>query len=320
MVKYKDYYSTLGVPRNASEKEIKSAYRKLARQHHPDVNQGDKTAEDKFKDIAEAYEVLSDADKRKRYDTLGANWKAGADFTPPPGFSGFSFDFNDLRGFGQNSPFSDFFETLFGQTFTGQPGAGGPGGARRGGTMKGADQEADIELTIEEAAKGSARNVHISAPGQKQRTLQVKIPPGVRTGSKVRVAGEAGPNPMGGPPGDLYLKVKLKPHPYFSVEGDNLVSELVVSPALAVLGGEVQVNTLDGPVRINIPANSQSGRMLRLRERGLPRLKQKIKGDHLVRLKVNVPANITEEERELYRQLLEIENRRSETQASASAS
>jgi DnaJ-class molecular chaperone len=125
---------------------------------------------------------------------------------------------------------------------------------------------------------------------------------------------------MGGPPGDLYLKVKLKPHPYFSVEGDNLVSELVVSPALAVLGGEVQVNTLDGPVRINIPANSQSGRMLRLRERGLPKLKQKIKGDHLVRLKVNVPANITEEERELYRQLLEIENRRSETQASASAS
>lgn len=319
MVKYKDYYSTLGVPRNASEKEIKSAYRKLARQHHPDVNQGNKASEDKFKDIAEAYEVLSDADKRKRYDTLGANWKAGADFTPPPGFSGFSFDFGDLGGFGKNSPFSDFFESLFGQTFTAQQGAAGPG--RRGpGPIRGADQEADIELTIEEAAKGAARNVHISAPGQKQRTLQVKIPPGVRTGSKVRVAGEAGPNPMGGQPGDLYLKVKLKLHPYFSVEGDNLVSELVVSPALAVLGGEAQVNTLDGQVRINIPANSQSGRMLRLRERGLPKLKQKIRGDHLVRLKVNVPANITEEERELYRQLLELENRRSETQASASAS
>ena len=310
MVKYKDYYNTLGVPRNASEKEIKAAYRKLARQHHPDVNAGKKESEDKFKDIAEAYEVLSDADKRKRYDTLGANWKAGADFTPPPG--GFTFDFGDLGGFGRNSPFSDFFETLFGQTFAAQ---GGPGGGR---PSRGQDQEADIELTIEEAAAGAARNVHISAPGQKQRTLQVKIPAGVRTGSKVRVAGEAGPNPMGGPSGDLYLKVKLKPHAYFSVEGDNLVSELVVSPALAVIGGEASVTTLDGAVRINIPPNSQTGRMLRLRERGLPKLKQKVRGDHLVRLKVNVPTNCTEEERELYKKLLELENRNSEPKASAS--
>jgi curved DNA-binding protein len=313
LVKYKDYYSTLCVPRNASEKDIKAAYRKLARQHHPDVNPGDKHAEDKFKDIAEAYEVLSDSDKRKRYDTLGANWKAGADFTPPPGFSGFQFDFSDLSGFGRHSPFSDFFETLFGQTFAASQGA--PGGRR---TSKGTDQEADIELSIEEAALGASRNVHITAPGQKPRTLQVKIPAGVRTGSKVRVAGEAGPNPMGGPPGDLYLKVKLKPHPYFAVEGDNLVSELVVSPALAVLGGEAQVTTLDGSVRINIPPMSQAGRMLRLRERGLPKLKQKIRGDHLVRLKINVPANISEEERELYRKLFDLENQKTEAKASAS--
>lgn len=317
MVKFKDYYKTLGVPRSATDKDIKAAYRKLARENHPDANQGKKESEEKFKEISEAYEVLKDPEKRKRYDTLGANWKAGSDFTPPPGGFG-GFDFGDLQGgFGRNSPFSDFFESLFGQTFTQQQGGGGPAGAAGRRSPRGGDQEAEIELTIEEAAAGAARQVQISAPGQRQRTLQVKIPAGVRTGSKVRVAGEAGPNPMGGPAGDLYLKVKLKSHPYYSIEGDNLVSELVISPALAVVGGEATVTTLDGGVRINIPQNSQSGRLLRLRERGLPKLKSKVRGDHLVRLKISIPATATDEERELYRKLLELEQKRVEPKANA---
>ncbi len=305
-VKYKDYYGTLGVSRTATDPEIKAAYRKLARQCHPDTNPGDKSAEEKFKEIAEAYEVLKDPEKRKRYDTLGANWKAGADFNPPPGgFSG--FDFGNLSGFGKNSPFSDFFDVLFGQTFGpgGPNAAGGPFAGARPMT-KGADQEAEIELTVEELARGAARNIQVTKPGQGTKNLQVKIPAGVRPGSKVRVPGEAATAP-GGPSGDLYLRVKLKPHPQFTLEGDNIVSELQISPALAVLGGEVTVDTLDGPVHINVPALSQTGRMLRLRERGLPRLKQTVRGDHMVRLKVNIPKQVTAEEKDLYEHLLKIE-------------
>lgn len=310
-VKYKDYYATLGVNRNATDQEIKTSYRKLARQFHPDTNQGNKAAEEKFKEIAEAYEVLKDPDKRKRYDQLGANWKAGADFNPPPGFGGgFSgFDFGNLGGFGKNSPFSEFFDVLFGQTFGGQ--AGGAAGPAPGGfagprPVKGADQEAEIELTVEELARGAARNIQVTKPGQGTKNLQVKIPAGVRPGSKVRVPGEAATAPGGGA-GDLYLRVKLKPHPLFTLEGDNIVSELQISPAMAVLGGEVTVETLDGPVHINVPPLSQTGRMLRLRERGLPKLKVTVRGDHMVRLKVNIPKQVSPEEKSLYEQLLKLE-------------
>lgn len=309
MVKYKDYYATLQVPRSAADKEIKASYRKLARQYHPDANPGKKDAEEKFKEITEAYEVLKDPEKRRRYDTLGANWKAGADFTPPPGFSGFSFDFGNLGDLGRSSPFSDFFETLFGQTFkAGGEAGGGFGQGKR--TARGPDQEADIELSIEEIARGATRNIHVSAPGARPKTLQVKIPAGVRGGSKVRVPGEAGPSPVGGSAGDLFLRVKIKPHQEFTLEGDNLVSELQITPAQAVVGGEAAVTTLDGQVKINIPPLSQTGRLLRLRERGLPKLKQTIRGDHLVRLKVVVPANVSAEEKELYEKLLDLEKRK----------
>lgn len=312
-VKYKDYYQALGVSRSASEQEIKAAYRKLARQHHPDANPGNKQAEERFKEIAEAYEVLKDPDKRKRYDMLGANWKAGADFNPPPGFGGFNFDFSNLGGFAgkgsASSPFSDFFDILFGQTF-GQQGAS-PGDPRR--TQKGQNQEAEIELSIEELARGTARNIQVGR-GQAVKTLQVKIPAGVRPGSKVRVPGEAPPSPMGGPAGDLFLKVRVKPHPFLTIEGDNLISELSISAPLAVLGGEATVNTLDGSVHINIPPLSQSGRMLRLRERGLPKLKQSVRGDHLVKLKVHMPSSVTEEEKALYQELLKLEKQKKESQ------
>jgi len=315
-VKYKDYYQTLGVQRSATDKEIKAAYRKLARELHPDANPGDKTAEEKFKELTEAYEVLKDAEKRKRYDTLGANWKAGADFNPPPG-NGFNFDFSNLGGFGRGgggatgpggaaSPFSDFFDILFGQTFgqQGQPGMNPGAAAARGRKI---DQEAEIELTIEELAKGAARNIQVTRPGQPMKTLQVKIPAGVRPGSKVRVPGEAPSAPVGGAPGDLFLKVKVKPHPFLTLEGDNLISELQISPPLAVVGGEATVHTLDGPVHINIPPLSQNNRMLRLRERGLPKLKQSVRGDHLVRLKIQMPATVSPEEKKHYEELLQLE-------------
>ncbi len=309
-VKYKDYYQTLGVSRSASDKDIKAAYRKLARECHPDANPGNKQAEEKFKEITEAYEVLKDPDKRKRYDMLGANWKAGADFNPPPGFGGaFNFDFSSFgKGAGASSPFSDFFDVLFGQTF----GQQGPEGARRH-ERRASHQEADIELTIEELARGTARNIQVSRPGQAAKTLQVKIPAGVRPGSKVRVPGEA-PSPAGATPGDLFLKVKVRPHPYLTIEGDNLLSELQISAPLAVMGGEATVNTLDGSVHINIPPLSQNGRMLRLRERGLPKLKQTVRGDHLVKLKVMMPQNLSPEEKELWEQLLRIEKGRQKKQ------
>ncbi|MBY0356690.1 MAG: DnaJ domain-containing protein [Candidatus Obscuribacterales bacterium] len=312
MVKFKDYYATLGVSRSATDKEIKTAYRKLARECHPDTNQGNKNAEEKFKEITEAYEVLKDSDKRKRYDTLGANWKAGADFTPPPGAGNFNFDFSNLGGFsgGGASPFSDFFDMLFGQTF-GQQGGFNPeetfaGNGRRSPAKK-YDQEAEIELTVEELAQGTSRNIQVSRPGQGVRTLEVKIPKGVRPGSRVRVAGEAGPKAGDRSSGDLFLKVKVKPHPQFIVDGDNLISELPISPALAVIGGEATVNTLDGSVHVNIPPLSQSGKMLRLRERGLPRLKQTVRGDHLVRLKIVLPTNLSSEEKKHYQELLNLE-------------
>lgn len=315
MVKYKDYYQVLGVPRTATDKEIKAAYRKLARTHHPDANKGNKASEEKFKEISEAYEVLKDPDKRRRYDQLGSNWKAGAEFRPPPDFGGFSFEF-DL---GKGSPFSDFFEMLFGQSFprggattggaTSQTHASTSGtGAHR--AKRSFDQEAEIELSIEELSRGATRTLQISAPGQKTRTLEVKIPAGVREGSKIRVSGEGAKTPMGA--GDLYLKVKVKPHQHFSIEGDNLVGSLSLSPAQAVLGSEAAVQTLDGPVKIRVPASTQNGKLLRLKGKGLPKLKEPGgRGDLLVRTKIMLPENLSDEEKQLYERLLDLEKSRS---------
>ena len=313
-VKYKDYYQTLGVTRQATDKEIKTAYRNLARSHHPDLHPGNKQAEEKFKEITEAYEVLKDPDKRRRYDMLGANWKAGADFNPPPGFGSFNFDFSNFGkggAAGGASPFSDFFDVLFGQTFGQAAGAGAAGAEARRAAGKPANQEAEIELTIEELARGTARNIQISKPGQPPKTLQVKIPAGVRPGSKVRVPGEAATPSVGGQTGDLFLKVRVKPHPFLTIEGDNLISELQISAPLAVIGGEATVNTLDGSVHINVPPLSQAGRMLRLRERGLPKLKQSVRGDHLVKIKVVMPSAVTPEEKELWEKLLQLEKKKS---------
>jgi curved DNA-binding protein len=325
VVKFKDYYEVLGVPRTATDKEIKAAYRKLARQHHPDANKGNKASEERFKEIGEAYEVLKDPAKRQRYDQLGSSFKDGSDFRPPPGYSGagtgpggFSFDFGSMGRGGQSAgqggaAFSDFFEMLFGQNFGTQAGSqfggmGGMGGAVPPGMQQGGkrrDQELDIELTVEELATGTTRTIQITEPGAKARTLEVKIPAGVRAGSKIRVAGEGGKS-MGGPV-DLFLKVQVKPHEYFTIDGDNLICEISLSPAQAVLGAEAAVNTLDGSIRIRIPAGTQNGRLLRLRGRGLPKIKGGTNGDQLVRAKIVIPAAVTAQEKALYEQLAALE-------------
>lgn len=339
MVKFKDYYQTLGVPRTSTQKEIKTAYRNLARKFHPDANKGDKGAEEKFKEIAEAYEVLKDPDKRQKYDTLGNNWKAGSDFKPPPDFSGggFNFDFEKFGDFSKQGPFSDFFDILFGQTF-GQPGAqqagrgttGGASGrtttqqqqqrsAAAGGPTERSnrmyDQEADIELSVEELAKGAQRTLKITPPGAEAKTIEVKIPPGVRPGSRVRIAGQGMKTPRGR--GDLFLRVKVKPHSEFTIDGDNIICELSISPALAVLGGQAGVPTLDGTVKIKIPAGTQNGRMLRLKGRGLPSSKNTVKGDLLIRVKIVIPSHPSDKERSLYEQLAELEKATSPTGSNA---
>ena len=250
-VKFKDYYEVLGVPRGASEDEIRKTYRQLARKYHPDVNPNDKSAEEKFKEINEAYEVLSDADKRKRYDELGANWKSGADFTPPPGARNGRVNFTDFAdGFGgarSASDFSDFFESLF----------GGRGSARSSADfrMPAQDIEAEISLTLEEAHRGVKRNITLQSSGtDRMKSLEVTILPGVREGTVIRLAGQGEPGANGGPPGDLYLHVRIEPHPLFEIVGDADVQiEFPVAPWEAALGAKVTVPTLDGPVETKIP-------------------------------------------------------------------
>ena len=317
MVKFRDYYEILGVQRKASEQEIKTAYRKLARQFHPDANKGKKSAEEKFKEIGEAYEVLKDAEKRRRYDLLGADYKAGNEFRPPPDFSGggANFDFGNMGGgFGGGSNFSDFFEMLFGQSMAGESASAHPGTFRSGPFASGhparhrapIPQEADIELTIEEMSKGTTRTLQITSPSASAKTIEVKIPVGVHPGSKIRVAG-GGASKNAVNTGDIYLNVKAKPHSYFTLDGSNLLCEIYITAAQAVLGSEVKVNTLEGEKTVKVPAGSQTGRTLRLRGLGLPGLKGAAAGDQLIKIKITIPTKPSPEEIKLYEQLIKIE-------------
>jgi DnaJ-class molecular chaperone len=293
-VKYKDYYKILGVSRSATQDEIKATYRKLARKYHPDVNPGDKKAEEKFKEINEAYEVLSDSKKRELYDRLGPNWKAGTEFTPPPGWENIRIDFGDF-GFGRpGGGFSDFFETLFGDL------RGRGQGATREAVWStpGADVESEITLTLEEAHRGVTRHVTLS----NGKSLEIKIPAGVREGSVIRLAGQGDSGMAGGRPGDLYLRVRVQPHPVFEVSGDDILVEMPIAPWEAVLGMMIRVPTLNGAVEVTVPPGSQGGQKLRLREQGLNR-RRGGRGDEYVRLKIVVPTNPTPAERRLFEQL-----------------
>lgn len=315
-VQFKDYYETLGVPRGASEADIKKAFRRLARQHHPDVARDKRKAEEKFKEINEAYEVLGDSAKRKKYDELGADWKAGAEFRPPPGWEGFggwrgfrgrapggeAFEFN-LGGTG----FSDFFEQVFGQM-----GRGGRGGFRAGRAFdaeefaeRGSDIEGEILVNLNEALHGSVRAVSVrrgSGRSMKTETYQVKIPPGVSEDQRLRLAGRGEAGSGGGGAGDLYLRVRFARHPDFEVDGHNLIHEAELTPWEAVLGANLAVPTLDGRVNIKIPPGTQNGQKLRVRGRGLPQRGGE-PGDLIVVARVEVPARVTETERKLWEQL-----------------
>jgi curved DNA-binding protein len=305
-MEYRDYYRVLGVPKNASAKDIKAAYRKLARKHHPDVNQGNKAAESRFKEINEAYEVLGDPEKRKRYDTLGENWDAfshGGGAAPSGWPGGVRVEYEDLGGGGG---FSDFFRTFFGG---GIPGAGAgrggfsgfPGGfGSEQGIPEALDAEGEVELTLEEVVKGTTREVRL---GGGKRRVEVRIPAGVREGSRVRVAGEGGRG-SGGRRGDLFLRVRIAPDPTFERQGDDLATTVRVPLTVAVLGGEGQVPTLDGPVGIKIPPETPVGRVFRLRGQGLPVPGAKgSRGDLLATLAIELPRRLTARQKEIFEQL-----------------
>ena len=299
---YKDYYQTLGVPRTATADEMKKSFRKLAREFHPDVAKDKKRAEEKFKDINEAYEVLSDADKRKKYDELGANWKSGAEFRPPPGQGGFAGGqpFRNTRGMSPEdlsthfggTGFSDFFEQMFGgQRPGGFNGRGGFAGERM--TEPSRDIEGDIMVTLEEAARGSLRTVTVRHENRTD-SHQVKIPAGITEGQKLRIAGRG----EGG--GDLYLRVRLAKHPDFEVDGHNLVHELEIAPWEAALGAEISVPTLTGKVSIKIPHGTASGQKFRVRGHGLGKT-----GDLHITVKIVMPDKLTEAQKKLWQQLAE---------------
>src|SRR5262245_58208007 len=264
---YKDYYKTLGVPRSASEKEIKAAYRKLARKYHPDVNPGDKAAEARFKEVNEANEVLSDPEKRKRYDELGADWASYQN--APKGWPGGGRVRVDMSGDPNLGGFSDFFRTFFGGVDFGGAGEGFEVGGGFEGQLAGVDLEHPVDVTLEEVLKGTQRVVQ---SGQGSRRVEVRIPPGLRDGSRVRVAGEGRTGRRGSRRGDLYLRVRVLPHAVFERKGDDLHMTFKVPLTLAVLGGETEVATLEGRVGIKIPAGTPVGRTFRLRGQGLPRL------------------------------------------------
>ncbi|HET9660603.1 MAG TPA: J domain-containing protein [Thermomicrobiales bacterium] len=346
-VDFKDYYDTLGISRTANESEIKAAFRKLARKHHPDVNPGDASAEERFKEVNEAYEVLSDADKRKLYDRYGEEWQrykeAGYTGDEPQNagggrrtssedfgtwFTGNSGGFSSAD-FGSSGDHSDFFETLFGSF----------GGNRRGTDTftratprprRGQDIDAEVEVTFDEAFRGTTRRFDVQAEEvcptcggtglvrnaicptcdgagyiPRIKTIEVKIPPGVTNGSRIRVAGQGGAGAAGGPNGDVYLIVKLANDKRFIREGDNLRTDMEVPMLTALLGGKAQVTTPTGRVELTIPAETQQGRVFRLRGQGMPKLKSKSgeRGDLLARANVVLPTNLTDREKSLLEEL-----------------
>lgn len=314
-VKYKDYYEILGVSRDASTDDIKKAYRKLARKYHPDVNKT-RGAEEKFKDIAEAYEVLGDPAKRRRYDSLGHDFHNGQDFHAPPGWedaaSAFAFHRRASRGSGRRMEniggFSEFFESLFGGGFfnsqTDHEESGtGPF------AVHGDDREAELTISFDEAFHGATKTLALEAvemdrygrPQRQTRTYKVRIPPGTADGARIRLSGQGGAGMAGGAAGDLYLRVHVTPHPIFKLNGRQIEIELPVTPWEAALGGRVPVPTPSGTAHVTLPPGTAGGRMIRLRGKGLPP-----DGDLMATIRIVVPHRLTDRERELFQELARI--------------
>lgn len=335
MVDYKDYYKILGVGKNATEDEIKKAYRKLAKQYHPDANKNNPEATEKFKEIGEAYEVLKDSEKRSRYDQLGSNWKAysrtgGAGAGWPGGFqwqssgagngsynySGSGFDFGDL-----GSGFSDFFEMFFGkgsdarfQDFSSTFSRSGTkqnqktGWRTRRTAEKGQDVESKLTISLREAYYGTERSLRLQSQDGKTRTINIKIPKGIKNGGKIRATGEGQKSASGGRSGDLYLVVEINPHHFFTRKEDNLYCEIPVTIKEAIFGAVIDVPTFMGPVSVKLPVGTQSGKSLRLKGKGMPRLKSTEYGDLYAKIKIVIPENITEQQRKYLEDFSKIYN------------
>jgi curved DNA-binding protein len=303
-MKYKDYYKVMGVARDASQEDIKRAYRKLARKYHPDVSK-EKDAEAKFKELQEANEVLKDPEKRAAYDQLGPDWRPGQDFRPPPDW-GKGFEFSRGRRGEGPAEFSDFFSELFG---SGSPFGQGMGAGRsgRGFSAAGQDHVARVEIDLEDAFRGGTRTIELRSPEispdghvvAKPRTLRVSIPAGVTEGQQIRLAGQGSPGVGGGPHGDLFLEISYRPHPLFKVDGRDVTLTLPVAPWEAALGETVSVPTLAGPVDMKLPAGARAGQRLRLRGRGLP---GPTPGDQYVLLKIVLPPD-SPRARQLFEQM-----------------
>lgn len=328
---FKDYYATLGVPKTATGKEIKQAFRKLARKHHPDVNPADKSAEMKFKELNEAYEVLGDPEKRRKYDELGANWRmyeqagAGGPRAGPqrgawnvdfgqgfPGAGSFrTMTEDEMREmFGDGDPFSDFFHTFFG----GSPAGSVEDAGRRSRTgrgraaRQGRDIEQEIELPLEDAFHGTTRRLAIKHDGH-ARTVDVRIPPGVGDGSRVRISGEGELGSGGAKAGDLYLRIRLAPHPKFERKGKDLYTRVPIPLTTAVVGGEADVQTLGGKsLRLKIPPTTQNAQVFRLKGHGMPTVNHPEQtGDLYATVDVQLPRELTPQQREHFEALARLE-------------
>ncbi|MEX2335976.1 MAG: J domain-containing protein [Fulvivirga sp.] len=314
-MEYKDYYNVLGVDKNASQEEIKKAYRKLAVKYHPDKNPNDKAAEDKFKEISEAYEVLGSAEKRKKYDQLGTNWRDFQDSGRGQG----DFDWSrsasgDQRGRGQSytyegdnifgdTDFSDFFQSIFGAQGAGF--GGRAGGRSRRQAPSGQDVQADLDISLEEAFHGGAKLFSIN--GEK---IRIKLKPGVKAEETLRLKDKGVALSANGPRGDLYLKIHINPHPRYERKGDDLYYDLPLDLYTAILGGKTEISTLHGALKINIPKGTSNGKVLRLKGKGMPRKDSSSFGDLYAKISVKIPDHLSAEEEELFKRLQEMTKER----------